>query len=304
MTLLITGANGFVGKNLSTYLRSKNIQFLSPTSKELDLTNSSMTNDYFQRNKPNEIIHLAAFAGGIKLNMSRPGDMILINNQINTNLFNAILKYKVEYICALGTVCSYPCYAKIPFKEKEIFDGRPEYTNSFYSEAKRNLLLMQEAFHFQYGLKTAHLLPANLYGIYDNFDPNDSHVIPALIRKTLYAKSNNIPYVECWGTGEASREFLYVGDLCRAIYSTYDKKINDHVPFNIGTGKSIKIKDLIIKISNIIGYTGKIKFTGEVSDGQPERRLDISRSKHLAWKAEISLDDGLRKTIDWFKNES
>lgn len=302
MTLLVTGLGGFVGHSVKNELDQYGVKYLAPSSKELDLTRQDAVLNYFSNHRDiDSILHLAAKAAGIGGNMAAPADFIQINNAMTVNLFDAVYRYDIEYFYGLGSVCSYPCFCPVPFKEENLWEGEPESSNKPYSIGKRALLMTQQAFRQQYGTKGVHLLPANLYGIHDNFNLKTSHVIPALIRKFHEAKLNNSQYVECWGTGEASRAFLYSKDLSKLLLRVVTEKIDYPEPINVGPPDSIKIKNLAELIKKITEYKGEIKFTGEVSDGQMKRQLDISRAKNiLGFEITTTLEEGLKETYKWY----
>jgi GDP-L-fucose synthase len=304
--LLITGGNGFLGKEVvkrAKYINSFNAGvILSPSSTELDLTNESSVMTYFDKYRPSKILHMAAACGGLGLNKKQPADLTHLNLKMVVNLFDAVHKYNVEYVYGIGTVCSYPMYCPVPFKEDDIWNGMPEITNSGYGLSKRMLLILQSEYRKQYGLKGAHLIPINLMGPGDSFDDTKSHVIPALIKKFVDAVDNNKPQVFCYGTGTATREFLAAEDCAEAIVKAISVELDYEGPINLGTGKSILIKDIAELIGELTGYKGKIVFTGEVGDGQPLRQLDVSRAKAvLGWEAKIDLREGLKRTIKWYK---
>jgi len=309
MKLLITGANGFLGKHvMHTIYANKSFgtnssSILTPSSSQLDLTNQSSVIDYFDKNRPDVVLHMAAYCGGIGLNKKCSADLTHVNLKMAINLFDAIFKYTPEYVYTLGSVCSYPENCPVPFKEDDFWNGFPEKTNSGYGLSKKMLFMLQKEYRKQYGLKGAHLVPVNMYGPHDNTDLENSHVIPALINKFCSAVKEDKPTVECWGTGEATREFLYAGDAAQAIVKAVATGLDYPEPINLGTGCDISIKNLAHLIANLTNYKGKIVFTGEVSDGQPKRRLDVSRAADLLnWKAETPFTDGLIKTIQWYVN--
>jgi GDP-L-fucose synthase len=299
--ILLTGANGFLGifvKNelICSGFLEKNI--LCPTKKEFDFTKLS---DCQKAVKGIDIvIHLAAKVGGIGLNREKPGELFYNNLIMGIQLMESARLAGVKKFVAIGTVCAYPKFTPLPFKEEDLWLGYPEESNAPYGLAKKMLLVQAQAYRSQYGFNAIYLLPVNLYGPGDNFDPSSSHVIPALIKKTVDAKNNNQPTMTVWGTGNASREFLYVEDAARAIVAAtlkYDK----YDPVNIGSGIEITIKDLVSTINQLVGYKGKIIWDKTKPDGQPRRCLDTSRAlKEFGFKAKTNFITGLQKTIDWY----
>lgn len=310
MRLLITGSKGFLGKhvlntlnNYSDTLPQSLDVVLTPSSQECDLTNNSSIDAYFDRHRPDTILHIAALTGGIGFAKRNPADMIHTNLSMGVKLFDAINKYNVEHIYTAGSVCAYPRDCPIPFKEEDLWNGAPELTNSGYGFSKKALLMLQQEYRKQYGTKGAHFVIVNLYGPHDSFDLNNGHVIPAFIRKFLDAIDNNKDTVECWGTGKATREFFYGADCAEALVKATLTRFDCDLPINLGTGNDISIYDLAHMIAKLTGFKGKIVFTGEVSDGQPKRKLDVSRAKELlGWEAKTNLLTGLTRTIDWYQN--
>lgn len=303
---LITGCgpNSFLGKHvLQEISNHPQLDILTPSSKELDLMNPYTTAKYFYDNRINKVVHMAAFCGGILKNINEPFTMCFNNMKMMINIFDAIKTNKIEYFIGLGTTCSYPKFGSIPLKESEIWDGPSESSNSPYSESKRFLITMTQAYKKQYGFKAVSLVPANLFGSYDHFSLTNSHCIPALIRKFYEAKLNNEPNVKCWGSGLATREFLEAGDCAKAIVKCLVNEIDYDQPINIGVGQDISIFDLAHLIASLIDYKGEVIFTGEVSDGQPRRMLDVSRAKEIiGFTAQTTLRDGLIKTIEYYKD--
>ncbi len=303
--VLITGAgpNSFLGKHvLKEVSKHQQYNVLAPSSNELNLLSEWNVLKYFYENKIDRIIHMAAKCGGILKNINTPFDMAYDNLKMAINLFTAIKTYKIQHLVSLGTTCSYPVYSPQPMKEDDLFNGPEESSNIYYAEAKRMLIRLTDSYKKQYGFKSCSLIPANLYGEYDHFSLNNSHVIPALIRKFDDAITNNLNEVKCWGSGNASREFLYGGDAAIGIYQALNMEINEELPINIGVGKDISIYDLAHLIGKIMNFKDDIVFTGEVSDGQPKRKLEVSRAKELMnFTAKTSLTDGLEKTILWYK---
>lgn len=306
--ILVTGGTGFWGKNFQDELldveNKYELHFVGRQYHGLDCSLEKIENcrALFQMIEPDIVIHGAAVCGGILANKNKPADFLRINTEMAINVYECAREFSSEYVYSLGSVCSYPKYCKAPFREDDIWNGPAEETNFPYGQAKRTLLMLGQTYREQYGIKGAHLIPVNMMGIYDHFDLTNSHVIPALIRKFLEAVESNSKEVRCWGTGEATREFIYASDCARAIRLAFEMELNTELPINIGTGKDISISELANLIASLIGFDGKIVFTGEVSDGQPKRLLDVSRAERLiGFRAKTSLEEGLRKTINWFK---
>lgn len=304
MSLLILGGNGFLGKNLIKIFEQNNFRdYLNPSSKELDLLNISSVLNYFSRNREiTSVLHMAAYCGGIKENMLNPFNMIYLNLKMAINLFEAIDKYNVEYICNIGSICMYPENCHIPFKEEDLFNGLEEKSNQYYGHSKKSLLKLHEAYLKEnINIKGLFLMPINMYGKFDCFDLNKSHVIPALIRKFHEAKVNNQAYVECWGTGEASRAFLNASELANLLFKVVTDKIDYPEPINVGPSDNIKIKDLAELIREITGFTGKILWNKKYPDGQKNRKLDVTRAKNiLGFESKIPLRKGLEDTYNWY----
>ena len=302
--ILITGGNGFLGKHVVPVLtlNTENTIY-APSSKQLNILDAAQLNKIIEQFAPDVILHMAAKCGGILANKNSPADFLRDNTQMALNIYEAARKYSIHYVYALGSVCAYPKFCPIPFKEDDIWNGAAEETNFPYGQAKRTLLMLGQTYRQQYGIKGAHLIPVNMFGEFDSFDLTNSHVIPALINKFDNAIRNNLSTVQCWGTGDATREFLYAGDTAQAINRVINLKLNTSLPINLGVGKDISIKDLADKLKIITNYQGQIVFTGEVSDGQPKRILDVKRAEELLnWKAFTSLEDGLIKTWKWYRS--
>lgn len=304
MRILITGGTGFLGKHVINKLQNNNHQLFVPSSRDLNLIDKENTIKAVKAMQPDVILHQAALCGGILANKNSPADFLHYNTEMTINIFSAAKDINCKKIYSLGSVCAYPKHCPVPFKEDNLWEGYPEETNAPYGMSKRFLLMMNQTYRQQYGFTGAHLIPVNLYGEHDHFDLINSHVIPALIRKFNNAIISGSPVVECWGSGEATREFLYAGDAAEAIAKAVLTNFDSELPINLGTGKDISIKKLSYLIGKLSGYEGKIIFNGDVSDGQPKRMLDVSRAKEiLNWTAATSLEEGLVKTINWFKSQ-
>ncbi len=300
--ILVTGAGGFLGKyvidNLFSKRKVSNDNIFAPTSKELDLT---VFNNCLKAVKGVDIvIHLAGVVGGIGANYARPGEFFYNNLMMGISLMEAARISGVEKFTALGTVCCYPKYTKTPFNEDDLWNGYPEETNAPYGLAKKMLLVQSQSYRQQYGFNSIFLMPVNMYGSGDHFDPSVSHVIPALILKIYNAIKNDMDNIEVWGSGRATREFMHAEDGAEGIILATEK-YDKSDPVNLGSGKNISIKELVILLCRIMKYKGKIIWDTTKPDGQPVRQLDISRAyKRFGFKAKINLEVGLRKTVKWF----
>lgn len=303
MKILVTGSTGFVGNNLRNRLKDSKDTVYYSNSTSCNLLIKQAVNNYMNHIRPDAIIHLAARVGGIQANAANPGQFMYENLTMGVNLIHAAYTYKVKQFIMIGTVCSYPKYTPVPFKEEDLWNGYPEETNAPYGIAKKSLMEMLLAYYNQYGMQSVNLIPVNLYGPHDCLDPNVSHVIPALIKKVLEAKKFDYPSIEVWGDGSVSREFLYVDDCIDAIIKALTLK--DYPwPLNIGTGKEIFIKDLVSKICELVDWHGEIRYQTNKPNGQPRRCLDVSRAKRiLQFEAKTSLNNGLKYTIDYFRNK-
>lgn len=299
--ILITGGSGFLGRHLLKELRSNNFHnIFFPSSKEYDLKNKNDCEKLFETQKPDIVLHLAAKCGGIGANMLAPGEYFYDNMMMGLNTIECSRKHSVKKFILLGTVCSYPKFCSIPFKETDIWSGYPEETNAPYGIAKKSLTTMLEAYHKQYGLNSCTIIPCNLYGPGDNFNPSSSHVIPAIIRKIDMAIRNKENMIQIWGDGSATREFLYAPEAARAIVLAIKKQISLET-INIGSGEEISIKLLVSKIATIMNYKGEIIWDTSKPNGQPRRSIETSRSQALlSWSNRINIDQGLKKTIDWY----
>lgn len=302
MKILVTGGTGFLGKHIQHAFSGTSHETWFPSSKDLDLLDPHGTQETLAYIQPDVILHMAALCGGILANKNSPADFLHKNMDMASNIFHAAHTIGCKTIYTLGSVCAYPKFCPVPFKEDDLWNGYPEETNAPYGISKRLLLMMGQTYRQQYKFQGAHLIPVNLYGEYDHFDPVNSHVIPALIRKFDNAIVNNLPVVECWGTGKATREFLYAGDAAQAIVKAVETRLDTDLPINLGMGQDISIFDLSVLVGELTGYLGKIEFTGDVSDGQPKRMLDVTRAKELLhWSATTTLRTGLQRTIRWYR---
>ena len=304
--IVVTGGSGFLGHQVCAELERSGVgreRIAVPRRAEFDLTQGEAVARMYGQVRPEVVIHLAAEVGGIGANRANPGRFFYANLAMGMHLIEQARDAGVKKFVMVGTVCSYPKHTPVPFREDELWNGYPEETNAPYGIAKKALLVMLQAYRAQYGLNSVYLIPVNLYGPGDNFDLETSHVIPAMIRKFVEAKVAGAADVSLWGTGSASREFLYVQDCARAIVMA-TRGYDGVEPVNIGTGREITIRDLAEKIRGIVGYTGRIVWDSSKPDGQPRRCLDTSRAKErFGFEATTSFDEGLRKTVAWYCNE-
>jgi len=298
----VTGGAGFLGQVVVNLLKQKGCRkIFVPRSKQYDLRKERAIARLFKETKPDIVIHLAAVVGGILANKDSPGKFFYDNLIMGTQLIEQARLHHIKKFVAIGTICAYPKYAKVPFKEKDLWNGYPEETNAPYGLSKKMMLVQSQAYREQYGFNSIYLLPVNLYGPRDNFAEHSSHVIPALIKKCIHARFNNENEIIVWGTGKATREFLYVDDAARAIVLACEK-YNKPDPVNIGAGFEISIKELILIIAKLTGFKGKIVWDKTKPDGQPRRMLDVSRAKkEFGFTAKTTFVTGLKKTISWYK---
>lgn len=303
-SIVVTGGAGFLGTYVVKELIRKGAdskKILVPRSSSMDLRDARNITSIVKG--ADIIIHMAATVGGIGYNREHPAEMFYDNIMMGVPLMHEAWKAGVEKFVALGTICCYPKFTPVPFKESELWNGYPEETNAPYGLAKKMLLVQAEAYSQQYGFNAIFLLPVNLYGPGDNFNPESSHVIPALIKRFYEAKQQNAPSVTVWGTGTATREFLYVTDAARGIVMA-TQQYNESDPVNLGAGFEISIKDLVEKIKKLVGYTGKVVWDKTKPDGQPRRKLDTSRAeKRFGFTAEVNFDKGLEQTITWYTQQ-
>ncbi len=298
--VIVTGGAGFLGSYVVDELRNKGCeQIFIPRSRDYDLVEKQGIVKMFNDFLPDMVIHLAAVVGGIGANRENPGSFFYKNLMMGTQLIEQARLSGVEKFVAIGTVCSYPNYTPVPFKEEKLWDGYPEETNAPYGLAKKMMLVQSQAYREQYGFNSIFLIPVNLYGPGDNFDPGSSHVIPALIKKCVDAKQSGDDKIEVWGTGSASREFIYAADAARGIVLAAEK-YDWQDPINIGSGMEITIKDLVEKIKEIVGFEGELVWDKTKPDGQPRRCLDVSKAEAFGFVAGMGFDEGLRKTVEWY----
>lgn len=302
-SVMVTGGAGFLGSYVVEKLESVGCPgVFVPRSRDFDLRDRQGIRRCLDQAHPDLIIHLAAVVGGIGANRRNPGRFFYDNLIMGVELIEAARLRGVEKFVAIGTVCAYPKFTPVPFREEDLWSGYPEETNAPYGLAKKMLLVQSQAYREEYGFNSIFLLPVNLYGPRDHFDLETSHVIPALIRKCTDAVENGAQEIICWGDGSATREFLYVEDCADAILLAAERH-NDSAPINIGAGFEISIRELVLKIASFTGFTGSIKWDRSKPNGQPRRRLETSRAERsFGFKATTSLDDGLKKTIEWYRH--
>jgi len=301
--VIVTGGAGFLGKSVVSLLKQSGCRkIFIPRSKEYDLRKSGDISKMLDRVKPGFIIHLAAVVGGIGANASNPGKFFYDNLMMGVELMDQARQYGVEKFVSIGTICAYPKFTKVPFKEKDLWNGYPEETNAPYGLAKKMLLVQSQAYRQQYKFNSIYLLPVNLYGPHDNFFPQySSHVIPAVIKKCCDAITKGRNSITVWGTGKPTREFLYVDDAARGIILA-SEKYNKSDPVNIGAGFEVSIKDLVKLIVGLTGFKGKILWDKTRPDGQPRRCLDTRLAKkEFNFSAKVGLEEGLEKTIEWYR---
>ncbi|GAB4214525.1 MAG: GDP-L-fucose synthase [Synechococcales cyanobacterium] len=302
--ILLTGGSGFLGQHVVAELHRQGVtddQITIPRSRQQDLRQWSTCQEVVQ--SQDIVIHLAAHVGGIGLNQAKPAELFYDNLIMGTQLIHAAYEAGVEKFVCLGTICAYPKFTPVPFQEADLWNGYPEETNAPYGVAKKALLVQLQSYRQQYGFNGIYLLPVNLYGPLDNFDLFSSHVIPALIRKVHEAQRQDQPFVQVWGDGSPTREFFYAEDCARGIVlatQTYDQP----EPINLGTGEEISIRDLVHLICELMDYAGEVRWQTDKPNGQPRRCLDVTQAeKAFGFKAQVYLKEGLKRTIDWYRQQ-
>jgi GDP-L-fucose synthase len=302
--VIVTGGAGFLGRHLVRMLKAEDegVEIFVPRSREYNLVQGSEIERMLGAFNPEMVIHLAAVVGGIGANQKNPGLFFYENLMMGTQLIENARLHGVRKFVALGTVCAYPKFTPVPFKEDDLWNGYPEETNAPYGLAKKMMLVQSQSYREQYGFNSIFLLPSNLYGPGDNFDLETSHVIPALIRKCVEARRAGAPFIEAWGSGNVSREFLYVEDCAEGILRAA-RSYNESEPVNLGTGQEVLIRDLVEMIARLTRFEGEIRWQKDKPDGQPRRRLDTTRAvEKFGFRAQTSFEEGLRRTIDWYES--
>ncbi|MCF7916968.1 MAG: GDP-L-fucose synthase [Candidatus Omnitrophica bacterium] len=300
--ITVTGGNGFLGSYVLEELQKNNCNnIFVPAQKKYNLTDLDAVRKMYKDGDPDIVIHLAAKVGGIGANRQKPGEFFYDNAIMGLQLIEEARKRGIAKFVNLGTICCYPKFTPVPFKEENLWDGYPEETNAPYGLAKKMLLVQSQSYRDQYDFNSIYLMPVNLYGPRDNFDPQSSHVIPALIKKCIDAKEQGKNEIVIWGSGTPTREFLYAEDAAKGIIAA-TKKYNKSEPVNLGAGFEISIKDLVDLIVRLTGFTGKITWDKSKPDGQPRRKLNTDRAyQEFGFKAKVPFEEGLKKTIDWYK---
>lgn len=301
--VVVTGGAGFLGTYVVEALNSRGCgEVFVPRSRDYDLRTEEAVERLYRDATPDLVLHLAAVVGGIGINRKHPGRFFYENLKMGLNLIEGARRAGTDKFVAIGTVCSYPKHTPVPFKEENLWTGYPEETNAPYGLAKKMMLVQEQAYREEYGFNGVYLIPVNLFGPRDNFDPESSHVIPALIRKFIEAQESGAARVEVWGSGEATREFLYAEDAAEGILLA-SEFYDGREPVNLGSGEEVSIRELAERIQSIVGYSGEIVWDPMKPDGQPRRKLDISRAKTLfGFVAKTGLENGLQRVVEWYRS--
>jgi GDP-L-fucose synthase len=301
--VVVTGGAGFLGRHVVAELEKRKARPFVPRQSQYDLIDRDACRRLVADQAPDLVLHLAAQVGGIGANRENPGWFFFSNLMMGVQLIEECRLARVPKVVTIGTICAYPKLTPVPFREDDIWSGYPEETNAPYGLAKKMLMVQGQAYRQQYGMNVVHLLPVNLYGPHDNFSPGSSHVIPALIKKVQDAMDEGSDHIVVWGTGKASREFLYVEDAARGICMAAEAYDGDE-PVNLGAGFEITIRELAATIARLMGFAGEIRWDPNKPDGQPRRCLDTERAERLfGFRATTSFEDGLRRTIEWYRRE-
>ncbi len=298
----VTGGAGFLGQAVCERLAARGVSEVAvPRRSDYDLVHEADAVRMYDDLRPDVVLHLAGEVGGIGANRANPGRYFFANMAMALNLIEQARARGIRKFVQVGTICAYPKHTPVPFHEEDLWNGYPEETNAPYGVAKKAALVMLDGYRQQYGLASSYLLPVNLYGPRDNFDPESSHVIPALIRKCETARREGRDHIECWGTGVASREFLYVDDAAEGVIRAAEV-MEEPTPINLGTNQEISIRDLVCLVAKLVGFAGEIRWDPTKPDGQPRRCLDVTRAQEqLGWSAVVPFEKGLQQTIDWWR---
>ena len=300
--VMVTGGNGFLGRRIVSALEAKGATPIVVRSADYDLTDPERVRAALSASRADLVIHAAAVVGGIGANREHPGRFFFANAAMGIHLIHEAWQAGIQRLVTVGTVCSYPKFTEVPFREDDLWNGYPEETNAPYGLAKKMLLVQSQAYRQEYGFESAFVIPTNLYGPGDNFDYDTSHVIPAIIRKCLDAQDAGSAEVSLWGTGAPTREFLYVDDAAGGVVLALEH-LNEPEPVNLGAASEIAIKDLAELIGRITGFTGRFVWDASKPDGQPRRAVDGSRAKELlGWTAAVEFEEGLSKTVAWYRS--
>jgi GDP-L-fucose synthase len=303
--VVVTGGTGFLGRYVMERLQARGCAaLLAPRKAEYDLRQPDAIERLYAEARPTMVVHLAAVVGGIGANRERPGEFFYDNLMMGVQLLEQARRHGVDKFVAIGTVCAYPKFAPVPFREEDLWNGYPEETNAPYGLAKKMLLVQAEAYRQQYGYNAIFLLPVNLYGPRDNFDPRTSHVIPALIKKCVEAVARGDDEIVVWGDGSPTREFLYVEDAAEGIVLAAEH-YNRSEPVNLGSAFEISIRDLVTTIARLTGFAGRIVWDTSKPNGQPRRKLEVSRAeREFGFRAQVDFEEGLRRTVAWYMAEA
>jgi GDP-L-fucose synthase len=303
--VVVTGGSGFVGSFVVEKLRVRGCpDIFVPRSTEYDLRDRNAIDRLFKAARPTLVLHLAAVVGGIGANREHPGKFFYENSVMGIELIERARQFQIPKLVVVGTICAYPKFTPVPFREEDLWNGYPEETNAPYGIAKKALLVQCQAYRQEYGLNAIFLLPVNVYGPRDNFDPASSHVIPALIKKCVDARNRVDKFIECWGTGSPTREFIYVEDAAEGILLAAER-YNKPGPINIGSGMEISILDLVHLIARLTDFRGEIRWDTTKPDGQPRRLLDVTKAaREFGFRAKTPFEEGLRKTIAWYEQHA